>query len=89
MYENDRVVAHWDVPLLADTTHVKANRIDVRIIDKERKEVKLLEMSCLWVENTERKKLWRRPASTDHSVGNCSKDTLTTKLQSNTTQHHH
>ena len=48
MYENDRVVAYWDVPLFADTTHVKANRIDARIIDKERKEVKLLEMSYPW-----------------------------------------
>ena len=51
MYENDRVVAYWDVPLFADTTHVKANRIDARIIDNERKEVKLLDMSCPWVEN--------------------------------------
>ena len=55
MYENVRVVAYWDVPLFADTTHVKANRIDARIIDKERKEVKLLEMSCPWVENREEK----------------------------------
>ena len=55
MYENDRVVAYWDVPLFADTTHVKANRIDARIIDKERKQVKLLEMSCPWVENREEK----------------------------------
>ena len=37
MYENDRVIAYWDVLLFADTTHFKANRIDARIIDKERK----------------------------------------------------
>ena len=55
MYENDRVVAYWDVPLFADTTHVKANRIGARIIDKERKEVKLLEMSFPWVQNGEEK----------------------------------
>ena len=55
MYENDRVVAYWGVPLFADTTHVKANRIDARIIDNERKEVKLLDMSCPWVENREEK----------------------------------
>lgn len=55
MYENDRVVAYSDVPLFADTTHVKANRIDAQIVDKERKEVKLLEMSCPCVENREEK----------------------------------
>ena len=37
MYENDRVIAYWDLQLFADTTHVKANRIDARIIDKEKK----------------------------------------------------
>ena len=41
--------------MYADTTHVKANRIDATIIDKKRKEVKLLEMSCPWVENREEK----------------------------------
>ena len=54
MYENDRVVAYWDVPLLADSTHVKANRIDARLMDKERKEVRLLDMSCLRVEKDEK-----------------------------------
>ena len=54
-YENDRAVAYWDVPLYADTTHVNANRIRATIIDKDRKEVKVLEMSCPWVENTEEK----------------------------------
>ena len=69
MYENDQVIAYLDIPLFADTTHVKANRIDARIIDKERKEVKLLEMSCPWVENREEKAIKK----------NCSKDILTTK----------
>ena len=55
MHENDRVVAYWDVPLFVDTTHVEANRIDLRIIDKKRKEVKLLEMSGPWVEIREGK----------------------------------
>ena len=45
MYEIDRVAAYWDVPLLANSTHVKANRIDARLMDKERKEVRLLDMS--------------------------------------------
>lgn len=64
--------------MFADTTHVKANRVDAMIIDKETKEVKLLEMSCPVGRKKERKKPRRRPASTDHSIGNCSKDTLTT-----------
>ena len=42
-------------PLFADSTHVKANRCDARINDKERKEVKLIELSCPWVENREEK----------------------------------
>ena len=50
-YENDRVNAYWDVLLFAGSTHVKANRINARIIDKERKEVRVLEMSCPCVEN--------------------------------------
>ena len=55
MYENDGVNAYWDVLLFADTTRVKANRINARIIDKERKEVRLLEMSCPCVENRDEK----------------------------------
>ena len=55
LYENDRVVAYWDVPLLADSTHVKANRIHSRLMDKERKEVRLLDMGCLCVENRDEK----------------------------------
>jgi len=54
-YENERAVAYWDVPLYADTTHVKANRIDATIIDHSNKQVKVLEMSCPWQENRESK----------------------------------
>ena len=59
MNENERAVAYWDVPLYADTTHVRANRIDATIIDKKRKEVKVLEISCPWVENRETKDMER------------------------------
>ena len=52
MYENERAIAYWDIPLYADNTHVKANRIDV---DKENKKVLVIEMSCPWVENMEEK----------------------------------
>ena len=32
LYENEHATAFWDVPLLADTTQVKANRIDATVI---------------------------------------------------------
>ena len=51
MYENKRAIAYWDIPLYADNTHVKANRIDATIADKENKKVLVIEMSCPWVEN--------------------------------------
>ena len=53
MYENERATAYWDIPLYEDNTHVKANRIDATIVDKENKKVSVIEMSCPWVENRE------------------------------------
>ena len=35
MYESERVIAYWDIPLYAGNTHLKANRIDATIVDKE------------------------------------------------------
>ena len=35
VYEDDQVRALWDVPLFAEKTEVRANRIDVRMIDKK------------------------------------------------------
>ena len=55
MYENERAIAYWDIPLYADNTHVKANRIDATIVDKENKKVSVIEMSCPWIENREDK----------------------------------
>ena len=55
MYENERAIAYWDIPLHADNTHVKANRIDATIVDKENKKVSVIEMSYPWVENREEK----------------------------------
>ena len=45
LYENSRAKAYWDVPLYAESTEVRANRIDARIVNKESKRVMLLEMS--------------------------------------------
>ena len=55
LYENEHVTAFWDVPLFADTTQVKANRIDATVIDKTSKQVRVIEMSCPWLENRESK----------------------------------
>ena len=43
LYENSRAKAYWDVPLYAESTEVRANRIDARIVDKESKRVMQLE----------------------------------------------
>ena len=54
-YPNDQVTAYWDVPVYADHTEVRANRVDARIVEKERKTVNMLEMSCPWIENRKQK----------------------------------
>ena len=60
MYENERAIAYWDIPLDADNTHLKANRIDATIVEKENKKVSVIEMSCPWVENREEKDAEKR-----------------------------
>ena len=51
MYENERAKAFWDVPVYAESVMVKANRIDARIVEKERKRVAVIKMSCPWMDN--------------------------------------
>ena len=51
MYENARAKAFWDVPVYAESVMVKANRIDAKIVEKERKRVAVIEMSCPWMDN--------------------------------------
>ena len=55
LYENEHATAFWDVPLFADTTQVKANRIDATIIDKTSKQIRVIEMNCPWLECIESK----------------------------------
>ncbi|CAH3107667.1 unnamed protein product, partial [Porites lobata] len=57
LYENEHATALWDVPLFADTTQVKANGIDATVIDKTSKQVRVIEMSCPFLENRESKDL--------------------------------
>ena len=54
-YENDKAEAYWDVPVYAESTVVKSNRVDVRIVDKEKKEALLMEMTCPWIGNRGKK----------------------------------
>ena len=55
IYENERATAYWDVPLYAESNLVTANRIDATVVDKDKREVSLIEMSCPWIENREAK----------------------------------
>ena len=55
MYENNHITAFWDVPVYVDQTEVEANRVDTRIVDRERRTITLLEMSCPWVDNRQQK----------------------------------
>ena len=41
-YKNDRGSAFWDVPVYAEKTEVRANWIDARVVDKQKKKVLLL-----------------------------------------------
>ena len=51
LYENERAKAFWDVPVCAESVMVKANRIDARVVEKERKRVEVIEMSCPGMDN--------------------------------------
>ena len=55
MYETPVAQAYRDVPVYADHTCVKANRVDARFVDHKGKKVWAVEMSCPWVENRRKK----------------------------------
>ena len=55
LYENEKAKAYWDVPLYAESTEVRCNRIDARLVYKQEKRVVLLEMSCPWISNRDLK----------------------------------
>ena len=46
-YKNDRASVFWDVPVYAQKTEVRTNRIDARVVDKQKKKLPLLEMRTL------------------------------------------
>ena len=51
MYENESAKAYWDVPVYAESAMVKSSRIDARAVEKERKRVAVIKMSCPWMDN--------------------------------------
>ena len=53
-YKNDLASAFWDVPVYAEKTEARANWIDARVVDKQKK-VPLLEMRCPWMANRKQK----------------------------------
>ena len=55
LYKNEHATAFRGVRLFAGTTQVKANRIDATVIDKTNEQVRMIEMSCPWLENRESK----------------------------------
>ena len=40
-YKNDQASAFWDVPVYAEKTEVIANRIDGRVVNKQKKKVSM------------------------------------------------
>ena len=57
VYENDKAEAYWEVPAYAESTVVKSNRVDFRIVDKEKKEVLFMEMTCPWIRKRGKKEI--------------------------------
>ena len=51
LYENEKAKVFWDISVYADNAEVRANRIDARVVDKKRKQVVVIEMSCPWMDN--------------------------------------
>ena len=68
VYQNDRAEAYWDVPVYAESTVVKSKQVDLRLVDKDKKEVLLMEMTCPWIGNRGEKKQ-KRPQSMHHLDG--------------------
>ena len=51
--------AFWDVPVYADHTLVRSNRLDARFVDHKSKKVLMVEMSSLWLErNRKGREVW-------------------------------
>ena len=55
VYESPEASAFWDVPVYAEHTTVKANRVDAGFVDHKNKNVWVLEMCCPLIEHQKKK----------------------------------
>ena len=55
VYESPEASAFWDVPVYAEHTTVKANRVDAGFVDHKNKNVWVVEMSCPLIEHQKKK----------------------------------
>ena len=55
MYESTDTQAFWDVPVYAEHTFVRANKVDALFVDHKAKRVLTVEESCPWLNNRTRK----------------------------------
>ena len=78
LYQNEQVAAYWDIPVCADHTEMRANRVDVKIVDKERMTVTLLEIAALGL-RTGSRRTRRKPASTPPYDGKSRRSTRATR----------
>ena len=68
VYENEYAQACWDVQLFDEHVEVRNNRIDVRIVDRKKKVVSMLEIAVHgWI--LENQKCKRRHKSTHPELG--------------------
>ena len=75
VYESSEALAFWDIPVYAEHTIVKANRVDARFVDHKNNKVWALEMSCPWMKHRERSPR-RRRSSTGHCDSSRRSSTL-------------
>ena len=61
LYENCDAQAYWDIPVLAEQSEVRANRVDAREINHRNKTVTTIEMSCPWIEHRSKKDKEKTP----------------------------
>ena len=54
-YVLEDIQALWDIPTYGENHELQAKRIDAKIVNHKSKEVVVLEMSCPWIENREKK----------------------------------
>ena len=76
------MTAHWDVPVFAEHLQVRANRVDARFVDRENKQMMLIEMSCPWMDRKKR----RRPNV--RAFATRAQETAP-RVQDSTVQHRH